>query len=126
VPTEIAVAKELAPPVAFSFNKRDILDADIKSTDLLFIDGVADGNKLKKVLKLHGDKASKYIAIHDYAKFRKEGIWGSLGFDQVVADYINSGAPFSVAMRRNKGNGLIVLKRKESNNGNKKTTKTHS
>lgn len=47
----------------------DTLDADIEETDLLFIDTDHTYEQVIGELTLHGDKARKFIALHDIVTF---------------------------------------------------------
>jgi hypothetical protein len=121
--SELAIIRELAPPVKFTSEKRSILDKEIAPTDLLLIAGVKDGVILKKTLKLHGPKVEKFIAIHGYTQYAKRGQWDSLGFDEAIKDF-GEAYPFKVKRRYRTGNGLIILERVGGNHANQKGKST--
>ena len=51
--------------IDFKFIEASTLDITIEKTDLLFIDTLHTYDQLKAELKLHADKANKYIVLHD-------------------------------------------------------------
>lgn len=51
--------------IDFKFIQESTLDIDIPECDLLFIDTLHTYEQLKQELKLHSDKAQKYIVMHD-------------------------------------------------------------
>lgn len=51
--------------IDFDFILASTLEIEIEPTDLLFIDTLHTGEQLRQELKLHADKAKKYIAFHD-------------------------------------------------------------
>lgn len=53
----------------FTFIKADVLKVEIEETDLLFLDTLHVHNQLKSELKLHADKARKYICFHDTTSY---------------------------------------------------------
>jgi hypothetical protein len=51
--------------VDYSFHERDVLQLEIEPTELLFIDTLHTYNQLINELKIHSNKVSKYIVLHD-------------------------------------------------------------
>ena len=49
------------------------LEIEIEQTDFLFIDTYHNYDQLKAELKLHGNKAKKYLGFHDTTSFEKYG-----------------------------------------------------
>lgn len=58
--------------INFEFIKSSTLDITIEETDLLFIDTLHTYDQLSKELFLHGNKAKKFIILHDTTSFSKE------------------------------------------------------
>ena len=55
--------------IDFTLVEESTLDVEIEETDLLFIDTEHTYSQLLNELTLHGDKARKYIVLHDTATF---------------------------------------------------------
>jgi hypothetical protein len=60
--------------VFFYFHLNDVLEVDIAETDLLFIDTYHSYKQLKAELTRHGNKARKWILLHDTTLFGEEGM----------------------------------------------------
>lgn len=56
-------------PTTWFLHRGDTLDADIAETDLLFIDTEHTWEQVTNELALHGDKAQKFIVLHDIVSF---------------------------------------------------------
>jgi hypothetical protein len=96
----------------FRFIQADVLDVEIEETDLIFFDTLHSYIQLSQELKLHGNKARRYLIFHDIVSFglrgedrKKPGIGAAIdefliANPQWVGDamYINN-------------NGLAILKR---------------
>jgi len=63
--------KEICQPgvVAWYRHPGNTLEATIEETDLLFIDTEHTYEQVKGELELHGDKARKFIVLHDITSF---------------------------------------------------------
>jgi hypothetical protein len=55
--------------INYSFQEKDVLEIEIESTELLFIDTLHTYNQLTKELEIHSNKVSKYIVLHDTSHF---------------------------------------------------------
>lgn len=53
----------------FEFREEDVLKIEIEETDLLFIDTWHAYDQLKQELKMHSEKARKYICFHDTTSY---------------------------------------------------------
>jgi hypothetical protein len=104
--------------------KADVLDLDIVETDLLFIDTWHAGVQLEQELKIHGNKARKYIAFHDTHTFgtRDEILDGrpyqlkpiaGEGLLPQVIQFIIDNPHWRFKIHRTNNNGLTVLERCE-------------
>ena len=99
----------------FNFIKADVLDIDIESCDLLFIDTLHNYDQLKKELLHHGNKAQKYIIFHDTTSFEwygesydgtsKIGIWPA------IEEFLQGNPHWKIKERFTNNNGLTVLAR---------------
>lgn len=104
--------------------KADVLDLDIVETDLLFIDTWHAGVQLEQELKIHGNKARKYIAFHDTHTFgtRDEILDGrpyqlkpiaGEGLLPQVIQFVIDNPHWRFKIHRTNNNGLTVLERCE-------------
>jgi hypothetical protein len=113
--------------INYSFIETDVLNIQIESTDLLFIDTLHTYNQLIKELELHSEKSLKYIILHDTTTFgsvdervydhaspliinetkSKEGLWTA------VLDFLETekGKIWEVCERFTNNHGLTILKR---------------
>jgi hypothetical protein len=55
--------------INYSFQEKDVLEIEIETTELLFIDTLHTYNQLSKELEIHSKKVSKYIVLHDTTHF---------------------------------------------------------
>lgn len=103
--------KFLSPLGRFKFRRSDSLQTDIPECDLLFIDTYHSYTQLSKELARHGDKAKKFIALHDTHTF------GSVGEDKktpglrVAIDEFLTQSEWKVVIDVPFNNGLVILKR---------------
>lgn len=91
----------------------DVLNIEIDETDLLFIDTLHTYQQLKQELKLHGNKARKFIAFHDTYTF---GLRGEDGIDKkglltAIIEFIIENPHWRFMIHRTSNNGLTVLER---------------
>lgn len=112
--------QELANGTDFSFHQADVLNVDIEPTDLLFIDTIHVYDQLRQELDRHGDKARKYIILHDTTTYADQGeLEGSKGIWSAVEEFLSLGT-FRIKQHFTNNNGLTVLQRlgsAESNGG---------
>lgn len=101
-----------AADVEFVFHVQDVRSVSIEATDLLFIDTLHVYDQLKVELKLHADKARKYIVLHDTETFGQHGeIPGSVGLWPAVEEFLAVRPEWTLHERRSNNNGLTVLRR---------------
>lgn len=124
--TEVSrLAKESG--IEFEFIKADDLTIEIEETDLLFIDTLHTYEHLSKELKLHGNKARKYIIMHDTEVFgkmdyfgnKKYGVHGEGGLIPAIDEFIADNTNWSRHKVFTNNNGLTVLVRTEVENSEK-------
>jgi hypothetical protein len=111
---DLGVAAKLRPlqgRTDFTFTVADTRAITIEPTDLLFIDTLHTYDQLKEELRLHGDKARRWIVMHDTTTFGDSGeVPGTRGLWAAVEEFVAQGA-FVVKERRTNNNGLTVLER---------------
>lgn len=91
----------------------DVLNIEILETDLLFIDTLHTYEQLTQELKLHGNKAKKYLIFHDTHAF---GVFGENGVDKrglmpAVIEFVIANPHWKFYIHKTNNNGLTVLKR---------------
>lgn len=93
--------------------KEDVLNIEIDECDLLFIDTLHTYEQLKQELKLHGNKAKKYIAFHDTHTFglRDEVGNGRKGLMTAIIEFMVINPHWVFHIHKTNNNGLTVLKR---------------
>lgn len=108
--------------INYTFIQANVLEIDIETTDLLFIDTFHTYSQLKAELKRHASKASKYIALHDTTTFGEvgepsyeavsthsmncgRGIW------KAVEEFMTANPEWSIAYKTEENNGLTILKK---------------
>lgn len=118
--------------VQFNFYNEDVLlTNNITETDLLFIDTVHNYKQLKMELKLHGNKANKYIIFHDTISFGEcneavvtkneewseelKNYYDSLenadGINQAIIEFITENKQWKIEKVLSNNNGLLILSR---------------
>jgi hypothetical protein len=93
--------------------KEDVLNIEIDECDLLFIDTLHTYEQLNQELKLHGNKAKKYIAFHDTYTFglRDEVGNGRKGLMTAIIEFMTINPHWVFHIHKTNNNGLTVLKR---------------
>jgi hypothetical protein len=91
----------------------DVLKIEIPETDLLFIDTLHTYEQLTQELKLHGNKAKKYLIFHDTHTF---GVSGENGIDKrglvpAIIEFVIANTHWKFHIHKTNNNGLTVLKR---------------
>lgn len=94
-------AKKLRKNV--SYNIANTLKIEIQPTDLLFIDTEHTYSQLNQELLLHGNKAKKYIIMHDTTTFPDLNL--------AINEFLASNDHWKVKMIYTHNNGLTVLER---------------
>lgn len=89
------------------YHNANTLDLDIEPTDLLFIDTDHTYTQLSAELKLHGNKALKYIIFHDTTTYCDELVPAIFEFlDQSNGEWI-------IDRHFKHNNGLTIIKRRD-------------
>jgi len=107
----------------FEFRKENVLKIEIEETDLLFLDTWHAYDQLKAELRLHSNKAKKYIIMHDTTSYEfrdepltSENAWeGDLDFGRglwaAIEEFLESSEEWVLHKRYTNNNGLTILKR---------------
>jgi hypothetical protein len=95
------------------FTLADDLKIEIPECDLLFIDTLHCGDQLRHELKLHSNKARKYIIMHDTVSFAHQGvIHGSEGLLAPINEFLLKNInKWIVKEHFENCNGLLILER---------------
>lgn len=109
------IAKE--ENIDYQFIVGDTRAIEIEPTDLLFIDTLHHYDQLKTELRLHADKASKYIIFHDTTTFGQFG--EMLGYDgplkslkglwPAIEEFLSANPQWKLLERYTNNNGLTIL-----------------
>lgn len=87
--------------IDFKFIQASTLDITIEETDLLFIDTLHTYEQLKQELSLHGNRAKKYLILHDTESF--------IELTQAIQEFIQQNKQWRVKDIFSNNNGLTVL-----------------
>ena len=114
--------------VDYSFQEKDVLQLEIEPTELLFIDTLHTYNQLINELKIHSNKVSKYIVLHDTeffgrvdevvyehaSNFVKNNPITKQGLMTAVEDFLSTelGQSWELFKIYKNNNGLTILKNK--------------
>lgn len=95
------------------FTLADDLKIEIPECDLLFCDTLHEGQQLRQELKLHSDKAKKYIILHDTESFRFRGVReGTEGLWPAIENFLKENSNWVMKIHYPNNNGLTILERK--------------
>jgi beta-1,4-mannosyl-glycoprotein beta-1,4-N-acetylglucosaminyltransferase len=89
----------------------DVLKLNIEPVDLLFIDTWHSYKQLSQELALHGNKAKKYIVMHDTHTFGVTHNGDDPGLLPAILEFLSKNPQWTVDSHFVKNNGLTVLKR---------------
>ena len=110
--------KESNRDVQFDFCQADVLTVEIAETDLLFIDTLHTKVQLEAELKLHADKARKWIVLHDTTTYGERGEvpnsrkFQGIGLWPAVVEFLEKNKVWFLLRRYENNNGLTILERK--------------
>jgi hypothetical protein len=90
--------------IDFTFIQASTLDTEIEDTDLLFIDTLHTYDQLSKELPLHGDKARKFIILHDTEHCADELI-------PAINEFLKVNNKWTRTVELMNNNGLTILER---------------
>ena len=88
----------------FQYIKASSLEIELEPMDLLFIDTEHSYGQLSQELRLHGNKAKKYIACHDTVTYGK-------ALMPAIQEFLNENRNFRIKKHYEDCNGLLVMER---------------
>jgi len=109
IPEFFERAKEAGRKV--TLHLADTRQVEIEPTDLLFVDSLHIYDQVKEELRLHADKAKKYIVFHDTTTYAVNGEFGGRGIWAAIQEFIDTHPEWELLERRTNNNGLTTLKR---------------
>ena len=96
----------------FRFIRADVLEIEIEETDLIFFDTFHSYTQLHQELKLHGNKARKYLIFHDLVSYGLVGEDGkSPGIGAALDEFLLANSHWVGEAMYTNNNGLAILKR---------------
>ena len=108
---EISLLSELGGE-AFEFVKANTTESGIfEEADMLFVDTYHTYSQCARELRLHGNKARKYIVLHDRHTFGTTGEDGVLGLLKAVDEFLSENPHWINVYQVDRNNGLTVLQR---------------
>ena len=87
------------------------LEIEIEPTDFLFIDTCHTYGHLQQELRLHGNKARKYLGFHDVVTFGEIGEDGSAGLMKAINEFMAENPHWVIDYHSLSCNGLMILRR---------------
>lgn len=103
--------------VNFIFHQANVLEIEIEETDLLFIDTLHTYTQLSQELKLHANKARKYICFHDTTSFEFSDECGNVpgaknhGLWPAIEEFLQENPNWILKERYTNNNGFTILER---------------
>ena len=90
----------------------NVLEIEIKATDLLFIDTLHTYDQCRDELRLHGHRAQRYLVFHDTQTFGTTGeVAGTVGLLPAIREYLEGHSEWRIILQLANCNGLTVLER---------------
>ena len=87
----------------------DTRKVEIEENDLLFVDSLHIYEQVQEELRLHADKARKYIVFHDTTTYADNGEFGGRGIWPAIQEFVDSHPEWHLIERRANNNGLTTL-----------------
>jgi len=98
--------------VDWEFTHASTLDIPaIDETDFLFIDTLHTYAQVTQELRLHGDRARKWIGFHDTHTFGERGEDGGMGIVQAITDWLTAHSEWRLVYTTNRNNGMMLIER---------------
>ena len=99
--------------INFEFRLENVEQVELEETDLLFIDTNHHVEQCSVELKLHANKARKFIIFHDTTTFWEKGQgWeAGHGLRYAIEPFLESHPEWIMDYRAMNNNGLMILKR---------------
>jgi hypothetical protein len=109
---EVSRLKELVKDTNWQYVQANDLEIEIAETGLLFIDTYHPYDQLIRELTMHGNKARKYIILHDTYTWGKVGHNSVLGIMPAIKEFLSNNPHWVIKDEFENNNGLMVLERK--------------
>ncbi len=104
--------EEVSGGTKFSLIAKPDLEVEIEETDLLFIDTIHTYLQLSQELRMHGNKARKFLIFHDTVVYGKTGEDGTRpGLLYAINEFVKSSPWWRFKEHHVKHNGLLILER---------------
>lgn len=98
--------------IEFAFHQENVLETEIEPTDLLFVDTLHTYDQTRVELARHGNRANKYIILHDTETFAFRGeVPGSQGMWPAISEFLRENPHWSLIECLANNNGVTVLSR---------------
>lgn len=113
----VSTLSDIAGETKFVFIKGNTREIEIEETDFLFIDTWHAYSQLKIELELHGNKAKKYIAMHDTEKYgeKSDTVKGTRpaekGLKPAIKEFLAANSQWTQLKHYKNNNGLTILRR---------------
>lgn len=108
--------QEMKLPCEWRFIKANTTDPsiEIEETDFLFIDTLHTYKQLNIELKLHGNKARRWIGFHDTESQGKESddVLGAEGINRAIIEFLRANNAWKIIYDVAFNNGLCIIERK--------------
>lgn len=89
--------------INFKFIQASTMSIEIEETEMLFIDTIHTFEHLSKELKLHGNKAKKFIILHDTISCPE--------IVPAITEFINDNKEWKIKEHFTNNNGLMIIER---------------
>jgi len=96
----------------WKYIQSDDLKIQIDETDLLFIDTYHAYEQLIQELKLHGNRARKFIILHDTTTWGERGHGGVKGLNYAIKEFMGLNPHWKIKEEFVNNNGLLILERR--------------
>jgi len=99
--------------INFHFRLENVEQVELEETDLLFIDTNHHVEQCSEELRLHADKAKKFIVFHDTTTFWEKGQGHEVGhgLKYAIEPFLEQHPEWVQDYRAMNNNGLLILKR---------------
>lgn len=111
--SEVETLASLAKHCDFRFHHEDVLTAQPRAADLLFIDTLHTATQLRAELTRHANSIRHYIVLHDTTTFGQHGEGGGDGLWKAIDEFLTERPEWVLRTHYPHNNGLTVLERKE-------------
>jgi glycosyltransferase involved in cell wall biosynthesis len=112
IANEVRRLRPLVNNTNWQYIMADDLKIQIEGADMLFIDTYHAYDQLIQELKLHGNKARKFIILHDTTTWGEFGHGGAKGLTYAVNEFLSLNPHWAVREEFKNNNGLLILERK--------------